>query len=320
MPIKYNDVKQMVRDVDRISRNVYLSAFNDAMMDFEGQIFLDLMSLDEDEKMFEYTPKDRQYIFGANNVQPASCSSVPMDVETSSGDTVRGLTHLFESGYHLCIEKCNKDSLEEEVYNKEKAAALVLINMLHQQMWYGVPELMQYGLLNHPLIELIESPPTRYPGEEQCGGGDNCGSSKWEHKTINEIVKEIRSAIRHYINPQIIMSERAYENSMSVIDERLLSSGTYGVMRYEQVESALRRQGLLPFSNIIPHIELDAHPKYDNKDIAIVHDRGAMALTASQPIWMGSYNDAKNVHVIRKIRTGGLRINYEDAVKIIVGV
>lgn len=320
MPIKYNDVKVMLRDVDRISRNVYLQAFNDAMTDFEGQILLDLMPLGEDEKMFEYTPKDRQYIFGANNIQPATCSSVPVDVETSAGDTVRGITHLFETGYHLCINECNKTSLEEEVYNKEKAVSLALVNMLYQQMWYGIPELMQFGLLNHPLIQLIESPPTSYPGEEQCGGGDNCGSTKWEHKTINEIVKEIKSAIRHYTNPQIIMAQRAYDNSMSIIDERLLSSGTYGVMRYEQVESALRRQGLLPFSNIIPSEELDAHPKYDNKDIAIVHDRGAMALTASQPIWLGGTHDAKNVHVVRQIRTGGLRVDYADAVKIIVGV
>lgn len=320
MPIKYNDVKQMERDIDRISRNVYRNAFRDAMRDFQGQMFLDFQELGEDEKMFEYTPKDRLYIFGANNIQPASCSSVPADVDSSSGDTIRGLTHLFESGYHMCIETCNKTSLEDEVYQKEYAVAMALIHFLYQQMWYGIPELMQFGLLNHPLVELISSPPTNFPGVEQCGGATNCGSTKWADKTINEITKEIKSAIRHFTNPQIIMSQNAYDNSMSVIDDRLLSAGTYGVMRYEQIESSLRRQGLLAASNIVPHEELDSHKHFDNKDIAIVHDRGAMAITASRPIWTGATHDAKNVHVMRKIRTGGLRINYADAVKIIVGV
>ena len=63
-----------------------------------------------------------------------------------------------------------------------------------------------------------------------------------------------------------------------------------------------------------------SHPQYDNKDIAIAMDRGAMALTASAPIWKGADHDQKNVTVIREIRTGGLRVDYADAVKIIVGV
>ena len=320
MAYKYNDIKRMTRDVDSISRRIMMRAFNDAMADFEGQLFLDFQELGEDEKMFEYRPKDRKYIFGANNVQPASCSSLPGDVEMSNGDSIKGLTHLFESGYHLCIHECEANSLEEEVYNKEYAVAMSLIHMLFQQMWYGIPELMQFGLLNHPLVEIIESPPTNTPGEETCSGADNCGSTKWEHKSVNEIVKEIKSAIRHYTNPQMIMSQNAYDNAMTFVDEKLLAQGTYGVMRYEQVEDVLRRQGLMGLRNIIPEEELDMHPEYDNKDIAIAMDRGAMALTASKPIWKGADHDQKNVHVVREIRTGGLRINYADAVKILVGV
>lgn len=317
---KYNDIKRMTRDVDTVSRRIMQQAFNDAMRDFEGQMFLDIQPLGENDKTFEYTPKDRKYIFGANNVQPASCSSIPGDVEMSGGDTIEGFTHLFESGYHLCMERCNKDSLEQDIYDKEYAVATALIHMLFQQMWYGIPEYIQFGLLNHPLIEVIQSPPTKYPGEETCGGGDNCGSTKWEHKTVNEIVKEIKSAIRHFIDPQIIMSQNAYDNSMAFVDERLLSQGTYGVMRYEQVEDLLRRQQLLGPSDIIAEPELDSHPAYGNKDIAIIHDRGAMALTASQTIWSGATHDHKNVHVIRYIRSGGIRIDYADAVKILVGI
>lgn len=321
MAYKYNDIKRMTRDVDTISRRIMQRAFNDAMADFEGQLFLDFQELGEDEKMFEYRPKDRKYIFGANNVQPASCSSLPGDVEMSSGDSIKGLTHLFESGYHLCIHECEANSLEEEVYNKEYAVAMSLIHMLFQQMWYGIPELMQFGLLNHPLIEIIESPATNTPGEETCSGQDNCGSTKWAHKSINEIVKEIKAAIRHYTNPQLLVSQNAYDESMFVLDDRLIAAGTPGVFRYEQVQSALgKSRSGVGLGDIIPTEELDMHPEYGNKDIAIAMDRGAMALTASKPIWKGADHDQKNVHVVREIRTGGLRINYADAVKILVGV
>ncbi|MDB4461525.1 DUF2184 domain-containing protein [bacterium] len=317
---RFNDIKLMTREVDRISKRVYQEAFRQARLNFQDELFLDFQPLGQDEKTFEYTPKDRTYIFGANNVQPASCSSIPGDVEESGGDTVRGLTHLFESGYHLCEEECDRSSIEETIFNKEVLVATVLIRMLTRQMYEGMPHLMQYGLLNHPLIEVIQSPVTNDPGPEGCDGSDNCGSTKWEHKTPNEIAKMLRSAGRHFTNPQIIMSDNAYENSMFVMDETLINNGRYGALRYEIIEELLRKKSMPSLAGIIPTEELDNHKDFDHKDIAIVHDRGAMALTASPTMWKGADHDHKNVHVHRTIRTGGLRINYADAVKIIVGV
>ena len=319
--IRYNDIKALVRDVDRISRNVMPSAVNAAIENFPVDTLVPITTIDEDEKMFEYTPKDRSYIFGANGVQPASCSSTPVDVETSSGDTIRGLTHLYESGYSICMSECKPNSLEELIYEKEFAVATALLYMIYQQLWYGVPELMQYGLINHPLIEVIQSPVAQFKGPERCGGADNCGSTKWEHKTPNEIMKELRSAMRLFTDPQISMSENAYNNSMGVMDDALINNGKYGALRYEIIQDLLSKQKALGFTGDISYFpELDSHADFDNKDIAIVYDRGSLDLMVSPILWRGSDHDLKNVKVFRQVRSGGLRVKNSDAIKIIVGV
>ena len=319
--IKYNDIKQLVRDVDRISRTIMPQAVNDAIENFPIEPLVPLQPIDEDEKMFEYTPKDRSYIFGANGVQPASCSSTPPNVEMSGGDSIRGLTNLYELGYTLCMTECKPNSLDEHIYNNEYAVATGLLYMLYQQLWYGNPELMQYGLINHPLIEIIESPVAQFKGPERCGGGDNCGSTKWEHKTPNEIMKELRSAMRLFTNPQISMSENAYNNSMGVMDDALINNGKYGALRYEIIQDLLSKQKAIGFTGDISYFpELDSHPDFDNKDIAIVYDRDSIELMASNILWRGSDHDLKNVQVFRQVRTAGLKIKTTDAIKIIVGV
>ena len=320
--IKYNDIKKLVRDVDSISRNVMSAAVDEAISIFPLDTLIPITTIGEDDKMFEYTPKDREYIFGANGVQPASCSSTPTDVGTSGGEKIKGLTHLYEIGYSICMNECKPATLEEEIYKKEKASATALLYMLYQQLWYGVPELMQYGLLNHPLIEVLQSPVAKFKGPEQCGSSDgNCGSTKWEHKTPNEIMKELRSAMRLFTDPQITMSENAYNNSMGVMDEALINNGKYGALRYEIIQDLLSKQKTLGFTGDISYFpELDSHPDFNNQDLAIVYDRGSLELTASDILWRGADHDLKNVKVFRQMRTGGLIVNYSDAIKIIVGV
>lgn len=301
----YKSTANLQRDVNRISSRVRARAFAAAQDVFKLNGLTTIRQISEYAETFEYTPRVRNMIMG--DVSPASCKSEPVGVEVASGDSMKGFTVLHEIGYEICMLDCKRD-LEEIVYEKEHAAAVMLMNHLYNKFWWGNPELMQYGLTNHPLTVI-----------EEASAGAN--GSKWSQKSNNEIMKEIRGHIKYMTNPQIVVSEQAFEDSLGNADESGL--GLNGcTIRADCVRELLNRQETVNFSGPIRFMEeLDNRAEFGGENIALIYDADAMYMTSSGIIHLDANpNSQKSVWANKMINTGGMHIEYADSVKVITGI
>ena len=305
MPFMFKSVAQLEREVNRISNRVRARAFNEALSIFSLNGLTTMRMISEFAETFEYTPKVRNMIMG--DVNPASCKSDPTTVDVASGDTMKGFTVLHEIGYEICLMDC-KDDLEQIVYEKELAAATMLLNHLYNKFWFGNPELMQYGLTNHPLTQIVEA-----------SAGTN--GTKWSQKTNNEIMKEIRACIKYMANPRILVSEQAFEDSLGNADESGLGMNACSI-RADCVQELLGRQETVNFDGNIRFMEeLDNRAEFGGENIALIYDADSMYMTSSGIIHLdASQNSQKTVFANKMINTGGMHIEYADSVKVITGI
>lgn len=305
MAFFYTSTAQLERDVNRISVRVRARAFAEALNTFKLSGLTTIRAISNYAETFEYTPKTRNMIMG--DISPASCKSEPTTVDVASGDTMKGFTVKHEIGYEICIMDCKDNNLETLVYEKEVAAATMLLHHLYRKFWFGNPELMQYGLTNHPLSVV-----------EEASAGAN--GTKWSEKTNNEIMKELRGHLKYMTNPQILVSEKAFEESLGNADTN--DGGGACSLRADCVELLLAKQETVNFNGTIRFMEeLDNRAEFDNKNIALIYDADSMYMTSSGIIYLdANRNGAKTVFANRMINTGGMHIEYADSVKIITGI
>jgi hypothetical protein len=308
MPFYTKNVRQLERDVNRISNNVRQTQWLTALKSFRLNGLTKVETIGETEETFSYTPEERIIIMG--DASPASCNSTPMVVDYASSEEFKGFTVTHEVGYEVCLKDCKTDNtLISKVTHGEYSSSVVLLNHLYNKFWYGNPELMQFGLLNHPLTEIIDSP---------NNGRD--GSSSFSSKSNNQVMKEIRNALKYMIDPRVIMSEQAFENSMG--DANTGDNQTGCDTRSECVKSLLSKQSNIRFDGEIEFMsELDNRQEFDGDDIMLIYDADSVAMTSSGVIYLSAASvSTKVVLANRLINTAGLRINYADSVKIIRGI
>lgn len=308
MPFYATNVRQLERDVNRISAQVRQAQWLRALSVFRLNGLTTIETIGDTEETFTYTPEERNIVMG--DASPASCKSSPMIVDSAMGDEMKGFTITHETAYEICLKDCKTtNTLRSKIEKGEYNTSVVLLNHLYNKFWYGNPELMQFGLLNHPLTEVIESP---------NDGSD--GSSSYAHKTDNQVMKEIRSAIKYMVSPKIIMSEEAFESSMGDADTGNNQSGCN--TRSECIEALLSKQTNINFDGNIEFMsELDNREEFDGQNIMLIYDADSMAMTSSGLIYLAATGiSPKVVQANRTINTGGLKIMHTDSVKIIVGI
>lgn len=308
MPFFSKNIRQLERDVNRISLAVRQAQWMNALAVFRLNGLTTIEQISETEETFSYTPQERNIILG--DASPASCKSEPMIVDSAMGETMKGFTIQHEAAYEVCLKDCKEEAtLQMKVEQGEFNTAVVLLNHLYNKFWYGNPELMQFGLLNHPLTEIIESP---------NDGSD--GSSSFEFKTNNQVMKELRSASKYMINPVFISGEVAFENSFGNADAGSNQSGCN--TRSECIEGLLSKQTNINFNGGIQFMpELDNREEFGGKNIMLIYDADSMSMTSSGAIYLSAANvNSKVVQANRIINTGGLKIKHSGAVKVIVGV
>lgn len=308
MPFLYRSATELANAVNQCSRRVRSEAISQALDTFRLAGLATIREIAEDETTFSYTPKSRNIIMG--ECTPASCKSTPTTVDTAGGDTIRGFTQPYESAFEVCFKDCRENDLCDLVLDKEIAALMQLYFKAYNNFWFGSPQLMQFGLTNHPLTEVTDSPPT---------GTD--GSSAWADKTNNQIMKELRECMKYMVNPVVLISEEAYENSLGCADEA--GNGTRGCgTRVNCITELLGAQQGINFNGEIKFMEeLDCVAGFDGSNIALVYDANAMGFGLSSPIFLGAEPiSTKVVMSNRMINVGGMRIEYEGSVKVIKGI
>ena len=307
MSYNFNDIKRLTATVDSLSRSVYKAQFAKAVKKFPLLGLVQISKIGERDDSFTYSPSRRNWVAG--DASPASCRSEPNRVETSGGQPIRSFTTLHELGYEICAFDCKDETLAKVVEEKEFAVAMGLMNVLAKRFWEGNPEMMQYGITNHPSVTRIQSP---------ADGGT--GLRLWSDKTDNQIMKELRSAMKDMLNPKVWISEAAYEASLG--DAVTAPNGSTDTrIRGDVVTELLKKQRTSNFNDTIRFTdELDAHADFAGKNIAIVYDEGSVELKSSGEIWTGATYSAKTVLTNRMINTSGLVVNHYDSVKIITDI
>ena len=307
MAYNYDDVKVLTAQVDTISKRVAADAYASQVEKFPLLGLVPVSTIPETQTSFEYTPETRLWVAG--DASPATCRSEPNRVETARGVPIKGFNTLHELGYEICALDCRDKSLEEIIIEKEKAVSLGLLRVLSNRFWKGNPQMLQYGITNHPSITEIASP------------ADGTGSvSEWSAKTDNQVMKEMRSAMKNMIKPVVFMSEEAYEESLGNAAESNTNTGG-NRLRADIIADLLARQESINFDGRIRFTdELDNHADFSNENVCVIYDEGAVEIQASGLIWKGATHGAKVVDVNRMINTSGLVINYYESVKIIVGI
>lgn len=300
MAYSYKSSEALAAAVNSVPNSVRQSAWNDAMDSFKLFDMVPIKTISEDSEKFEYEPKKQRFVFG--DIVPASCSSKPMPVKSSSGDVFKGFTFRHQAVYDLCIEKCNKKTVSEDVYDGEADVATVLMTYAQQSFYFGNPEMMQFGLVNHPLTEEIESPAT------------------WAKMSNSQIVKQLRTASKHMVDPRYLLADKVFDDSLGDADNAGNGSSGCGT-RLECLTSLMSKQNNINFGEFEFNEELDSRLEFGGKNVALIYDADAMAMTLSGPIYLDARGiDIKNVYTQREINTGGLHVYSEGAVKLITGI
>lgn len=307
---RIDNVSELLQSVTRTGGANYARIFTEELLKSRINGLFQVSTLDDMTSTFEYTPRHIPIING--EVTPASCKSTPMPVSSGMGETMWGKTSEHETSYEVCLKSCTSESLREEVLTSERNAAAVLIAYMEYNMWYGNPSLLQYGILNHPLIQTFESPAN--------GQG---GSRRWKDKTNTQIMSEIRKYTKNMANPRIIVSESVYDSALGTGDESSHGSSKCD-LRSACVMKLLSDQ---PDVNFDPEDVIEFTQKMDVIETAsgggamLVYDAGVVNLMASRPIYTGAVaKSAKMVEAIRGIRLGGVSIDTYDSAYLITGI
>lgn len=307
MPFEFNDVEQLRKRINTISKAEFERAYRNSLSTFPLLGLVKIDKIDNTETSFKYTPQTREYM--AADASPATCHSEPNTVEMAEGDEIKGFTNRHELSYEICKSSCKEDLLEL-IRKKERVVAIGLLKILSDRFWLGNPSMLQYGITNHPAIKHVQSEPD----------GTN-GSTKWAYKSNNQVMKVLRTALRNMNDGVILMSEGAYDNSLGNADD-CNGNTCSDKLRSESIENLLTKQATINFKGPIGFSEeLDNHPDFDGKNIAIVYDRDSLALRSSGSIWQGGViKSSKIINVAREINTSGLQIDYYDSVIVIIGI
>ena len=150
MSYNSNDIKRLTVQVDSLSRNTFKAQFAKAVKEFPLLGLVSISKIGERDDSFTHTPSRRNWVAG--DASPASCDSDPNRVESAGGQPIRSFTTLHELGYKICQFDCRDKTVKDIVEEKEYAVSIGLMNVLANRFWKGNPEMMQYGVTNHPSI------------------------------------------------------------------------------------------------------------------------------------------------------------------------
>lgn len=308
---RLDGVDKLVTTVRRVVRQGYVSSFNKALTGSRLNGLVNIRRIGATDTDFEYTPKvQRRIVLG--DVNPASCRSTPMHVNRAAIDTQWGKTEEHEAAFDICIKDCKAKSPAEKAKENLDDLSEVLVAHLWHKFWFGNPQRLQYGLLNHELIQVVASPPN----------GNN-GSTKWKDKTNSQIMMEIRAYIKYMKNPRILISESVYNEALATGD--VDTGADRGCkLRIDCIRRLLADQPDINFtldSGIGFLEELDHLEMYAGDSVVMIYDAGAIHLTSSGPIYLDAYHTSgKTVEQILSINTGGVEVDYLDSAFIITGV
>lgn len=307
---RLDNVEDLLTIVRNTGRRTYVQAFNDAITASRLNGLVNIRSIGELDTDFSYTPSIRRHVMG--EVTPASCDSKVTYVDDAGGEPQWGRAEAHETGYKLCIANCRDETPADVVRKKERATAEVLVAFLWHKFWHGNPQRLQYGLLNHPLTQVVESPPT---GTQ--------GSSKWKDKTNSQIMQEIRKYTKYMLSPRILISEKVYNESLGTANTSATGSESSCALRLDCIMRMLQGQeGVTMEADAIKFMEeMDTLAQFAGNSVALIYDASAMVLTSSGPIYTtATVIDSKNVEAIRGINTAGVQIDYTDAVFLVTGI
>ena len=308
---RVDNVDTLLSTTRSVVRRNYVRNFNERLLNSRLNGLINIRQIGETDTDFEYPVSlNRRIVLG--DVTPASCRSTPVSVDDASDDNMWGKTEEHEAMFDICIKDCKYDTPQVKVREKLNTLNDILVAHLWHKFWYGNPRKMQYGLLNHELIQQIESPVN-----------GNAGSSKWKDKTNSQIMQEIRKCIKYMRNPRILLSEKVYNEALSTGD---LDTGTDRgcSLRIDCIKRMLIDQPDVNFSEnsrIEFMEELDRLEMYAGSDVALVYDADEMALLSSGPIYLAADKASpKIVEQILSINTGGLEITSHDSAFLITGI
>ena len=307
---RVDSVSNLLATTRRIVRDTHVQVFNARIRASRLNGLVNIKRIDADATDFEYTPKlKRKIVMGETN--PASCRSTPTPVNRASGEPMWGKAERHETSFELCITDCNASNVEDKIREGIEDASDVLIGHLWSKFWLGNPARLQFGLLNHELIQVVESPPN--------GTG---GSSKWRDKTNSQIAAEIRTYVKYMSRPRIMLAETTYVEALATGDNDVGDRGCK--LRSNCIKQLLVDQTDLPITadfSFEMMEDLNNVSMYAGSNVAMIYDADAIVLTSSGPIIIDAFaQSAKMVEQIMEINTGALEIEYTDSVFLLTGV
>lgn len=295
-----SSISELAAEVARLSRRVRQRAWEQALAKFKLGDLTSIKSIPQAQGYFSYTPKKRDYVLG-DEVGFATCNSTPSAVNRAAGQALKGDTFMLEKPYEICLMDCEND-LQAAVEKGEHDVAVVLLNKLYQLFWFGTPQIGQFGLVNHPLSQRIES--------VEWGGASN-----------NDIAQLLVEAMRGMANPVVVVAQNAYSKSIGAASSKQGDAQGGCALRGGCITSIIQGQSDITFGGMIKsNAVLNARPEFGNQNIAIVYDADTVGMHVSDMIYLDPEPKGKTVLVNRMMNTAGLQIEYEDSVKILVGV
>lgn len=308
--MRIDNVDDLLAVVRNTGRRVYQTAFNEAVTASRLNGLINIRAIGVEDTDFSYTPRLRHYTMG--DASPATCGSKPMYVEEAGTEPQWGRCEEHELAYKVCIKDCRSEDASVIVRNKERQVADGLMSHLWRKLWFGNPQRLQYGLLNHPLLAVVNAPTT--------GTGS---SSNWKDKTNSQVMQEIRQYIKYMVTPKIIISESVYNNAMGTANTTATGTESSCALRLDCIVRMLRDQPdiNLAADSITFMAELDNVSQFSNLGVALIYDAAGMVLTSSGPIYTAAtVISSKEVEAIRSVNTGGLQIDYTNSAYVLKGI
>lgn len=308
MAYAFDKVTDLVRRADSVGRANFRAAFTRKRKSFPLLNMVSVKSFPEDKTGFEIKTKRREATHGVPEL--ASCrSEAPIATKTVTNATIRGRASLLHLSYELCLKDCDTDmSFKDVIIENEETVAQGLIENISHGFWEGNPSHLQFGVLNHPNTQIIQS---REEGEK--------GSSCWSMRTNNSVASEIASITRFMKRPVVVAGTDLYDDMLGATMPGARTDST--VLRETIILDLLKRRRDSKVKDLFQlHEVLNKVEALDNKPAILIYDRDAMYMTASGSIFIGAVaNGTYNAKVTRQMNTAGLQIDTENSVYLLMG-
>lgn len=295
------DVDAFRREVNRLAQEEFDNALEMAMKSFPLMGLVRFEDIAQNLQSFSYTPQMPDYLM-ADDAEDFDCGDNDSPVYQAEGKPYRGETANLTKRYELCMIKCQGKTLREEVRKKLKGVMQVILLKLYKTFWYGRPDLGQFGLLNHPMLadHKIESP------------------FVWSRATDNQIAMQLAKAMKHMVNPKVIVAENIYNNSIGLAKEGDGAGATCSI-RSGCINAIIQAQDGINFDGTIRSSE-DLNANNQHGDMVIVYDAEGAYMTKAEPLLIAATPSGTSMVTGRAImNTAGLHIEFTGSVKQIEG-